>query len=472
MIVLIVTVFLIPLLWSGLLILVRRLMQRNDDLRDSAEKTFLALLLAPVLVGAGLAAVARFIHVSVPIPVRPFVEGMARPVAVQAQSHVGTAPHFDALSYLPGAVVWAYAAVTAVLVLKLVLAALGMARISRRAQKRDDLGAGILTCDAAIPPLAWGVGRILLPRSLTLDLTPAQIALVIRHEREHLRRRDPLYFWLLSLIDALFWFNPFVRAQTKRCRLAAELACDAAVTSAMPTMRKAYAETLVMVLKHAAGSVRQYAPAAFSPVKSGDNHMRISHIMRPPEPGRKPRSVALYVAAAVLILPMVATQLALAQPGQSDKGGGNTTTRVVGDGVVIDVKRNENIGMKAAGGKSLSGGWVVSVDNGQGLQSHYTLFAPTHLKAGDRLSKGQVISEEGSVDDVTAQCGAPTGPANSCAIMADNGSTLESGENVMWQNVSMKRGDKIVKADIAFIGTSKPHNTISLRGNLDISQTE
>ena len=143
-------------------------------------------------------------------------------------------------------------------------------------------------------------------------LSRAQLQMILSHEREHLKRGDSRWFVTLAVVDAVFWFNPFVRHQTRQCRLAAELACDAAVVASAPEMRGTYAEALVRVLKHAAGDVRQYAPTAFSPEKSGDYRMRISEIMRPPSRSGKPRLIVAAVAAA-LIVPLGIAQFAWSQ---------------------------------------------------------------------------------------------------------------------------------------------------------------
>ncbi|MEJ0060406.1 MAG: M56 family metallopeptidase [Terricaulis sp.] len=152
-----------------------------------------------------------------------------------------------------------------------------------------------------------------MPRTLIAALTPAQLALVIAHERAHVRRGDALYYALLAWIDALCWCNPFTRAQTRRCRLAAELACDAAVTAAAPQMRRAYAQTLILALKHTAGDALQCAPAVFSTRIVGEHRMRISEIMHADHMPRKRSAWALTIAAALVAAPLATLQIAMAQ---------------------------------------------------------------------------------------------------------------------------------------------------------------
>ena len=134
--------------------------------------------------------------------------------------------------------------------------------------------------------------------------------MVIAHERAHLGRRDPVWFLGLASLDVIFWFNPFLRMQTARCRLAAELDCDARVLGASPQMRKAYAAVLLKVLKHTAGHAPTCAPAALSPRPKGDIRVRIEDILHPRGRSRNRRAVAALAALGLAVAPLSAWQLA------------------------------------------------------------------------------------------------------------------------------------------------------------------
>lgn len=79
-------------------------------------------------------------------------------------------------------------------------------------------------------PLVTGFRQplILVPESWQ-DWPPATRETVLRHERAHLRRRDPACRWIAELACALHWFNPLVWRLAGRQRLLAEIACDAEV---------------------------------------------------------------------------------------------------------------------------------------------------------------------------------------------------------------------------------------------------
>jgi hypothetical protein len=61
------------------------------------------------------------------------------------------------------------------------------------------------------------------------EWSPAQLAAVMAHEREHARRRDPLVQWMALLNRAVFWFHPLAWYLEKHLSRLAEEACDAAV---------------------------------------------------------------------------------------------------------------------------------------------------------------------------------------------------------------------------------------------------
>ena len=90
-----------------------------------------------------------------------------------------------------------------------------------------------LTSPRLSSPFCWQVHRplIVLPEFLT-EFEPAEIRLIVRHEREHLRTGHPLTLFVQRLVEMLFWFHPLVWWSSRRSALSRELACDeAAVTS-------------------------------------------------------------------------------------------------------------------------------------------------------------------------------------------------------------------------------------------------
>ncbi|MBW8732818.1 MAG: M56 family metallopeptidase, partial [Asticcacaulis sp.] len=318
MITAVVVVFVVPFLWSACLALLRRMPDFRSGpqyIDDKTEKRHLALMLLPVIVGLAVAVTARFVPLAFPLPLPVLPMAEVTEATGSSIAPVTAAAATPSVNWIHLALITTAIAYGAGLGIHLAGLSIGLFRLRHLAahsKPAAEWGQGVRLTPAGMSPLALGRTTILIPEGLLPCLSQAQTQMILRHEREHLKRGDARWFVILAVIDAVFWFNPFVRHQTRACRLAAELACDAAVVAAAPEMRGTYAEALVRVLKHAAGDVRQYAPTAFSPEKSGDYRMRISEIMQPPARSRKPRLIVAAITAALLV-PVGLAQFAWSQ---------------------------------------------------------------------------------------------------------------------------------------------------------------
>src|SRR5579872_5719809 len=107
--------------------------------------------------------------------------------------------------------------------------AIGMARTHRlrsRANVRDGKGiSSECTCPITV---GWLHPVVILPGNWR-EWPPQQLDAVLTHEREHVRRRDPLIQWLALVNRALFWFHPLSWWLERKLSVLAEDACDAAV---------------------------------------------------------------------------------------------------------------------------------------------------------------------------------------------------------------------------------------------------
>jgi Tol biopolymer transport system component len=73
--------------------------------------------------------------------------------------------------------------------------------------------------------------RLLVPKSITKELTREELRYVFLHELAHVKRHDIALGWLTALLQVLHWFNPLVWLAFHRMRSNRELACDAFVLS-------------------------------------------------------------------------------------------------------------------------------------------------------------------------------------------------------------------------------------------------
>ncbi len=90
---------------------------------------------------------------------------------------------------------------------------------------------------------------LLVPAGIAERLTPLQLQAVLAHETCHVRRRDNLTSAIHMMVEAIFWFHPFVWYIGARLVEERERACDEAVLSLGGEPRD-YAEGILSVCKH------------------------------------------------------------------------------------------------------------------------------------------------------------------------------------------------------------------------------
>jgi beta-lactamase regulating signal transducer with metallopeptidase domain len=94
------------------------------------------------------------------------------------------------------------------------------------------------------------VPYLLLPPGLIGAFTRDEQRMVLLHELIHIRRRDVVLNWLVTLLQVLHWFNPLVWYACHRLRSDREAACDAAVLSSIgPSQSISYGQTLIKLLE-------------------------------------------------------------------------------------------------------------------------------------------------------------------------------------------------------------------------------
>ena len=430
-------VLLVPLLWSAAIAGIRR-WSGNATPDDRSEKYQLLIMVTPILLGVAWLAISRLMPVHLPLPLPPLAEGgtteVTTRIAIQAfgPAKATTDPMPILIAVL--AATWAAGALGLVLRLIISLIRLGHAVGHATHWQIDDIAVRLTA--TRLPPLAWGRTTILLPNSLVVAMSGDELRLILRHEQAHLRRKDPLYFATLGLLDAMMWFNPFLRAQTQHCRLAAELACDAAAFGKTPKEREAYAQVLIRTLKHTAGRVQPYVPAVISNVKSGDYRMRLTEIMHAAPTVRKPKRLWPYGALILALAPVTALQFAWAQgqgatspaavPATSAPPTANVSTSAFRSPVDAPISAAFGPRVNRKTGKidfhqgvdfavpvgtpvrapadgeiaSVATKWgygkVVEIDHGHGLKTRLAHLDRQQVAVGDHVKAGQVVATSGN----------------------------------------------------------------------------
>jgi bla regulator protein blaR1 len=170
------------------------------------------------------------------------------------------------LGDLDAVLMWAWGLSSAALLLSLGAAALRLAALRRGWRSATVDGRVVLVSDNVGPAVAglWP-SRVVLPE-WALGLGEGERRLMLAHEEEHVRARDP---WLLAAATAtlvLAPWNPVLWWQVRRLRLSVEMDCDARVL-----MREgdapAYGELLLRVAQCRAhlplGAAALGEPASF-----------------------------------------------------------------------------------------------------------------------------------------------------------------------------------------------------------------
>jgi beta-lactamase regulating signal transducer with metallopeptidase domain len=100
-------------------------------------------------------------------------------------------------------------------------------------------------------PITFGFLKpiILLPISLTNNLTTTEIEAIILHELVHIKSKDYLLNWVLVVIEILFFFNPFVKILVEKLKIEREKNCDVQVIN-FEYDNFLYAEILLKIAKN------------------------------------------------------------------------------------------------------------------------------------------------------------------------------------------------------------------------------
>jgi beta-lactamase regulating signal transducer with metallopeptidase domain len=98
-------------------------------------------------------------------------------------------------------------------------------------------------------PVVVGIVRpkIIVPSDFATRYASEEQALILAHERMHVRRGDLITNAMWALARCIFWFNPLIHVAAWLSRFDQELACDAAVMRSHPKSRKPYATAMLRV---------------------------------------------------------------------------------------------------------------------------------------------------------------------------------------------------------------------------------
>jgi TonB family protein len=175
-------------------------------------------------------------------------------------------------------------------------------RIRSGAELRDIEGVRV-SVTPNTGPLVVGVlhPQILIPRWV-LELDRSEQRLIVAHEQEHLRGRDPALLAFSAFVVVLTPWNPFLWYMLRRLGRAVELDCDRRVLAERPDMR-AYTGLLLSVASRSQSTLLPLAGLAAS---TSSLEERFRAMTTNPTHNRGYR---LLSAATVVVLLLVATAM-------------------------------------------------------------------------------------------------------------------------------------------------------------------
>ncbi len=224
-----------------------------------------------------------------------------------------------------------YVFVAGLLLLRLFVGILRLARMTRRGTALDEAlwrpllrdvktrrPLRVVTSPAAAVPMTWGILRpvILLPQD-ALDWTPDERRQALLHEAAHIERADWPVQLLARIACALYWFHPLVWLAGRRLYLEAERACDDRVLLAGARSTD-YAEQLLELARNLGGRARSFE--AVTMARRGQLWKRIDSVLGN-TPRRCPmtRTRRLSVALVALIALLLVAPLTLTPAGSHDE---------------------------------------------------------------------------------------------------------------------------------------------------------
>jgi beta-lactamase regulating signal transducer with metallopeptidase domain len=194
------------------------------------------------------------------------------------------------------------------------------------AQLAEDIGIEpppVWLMPGAISPMIWafnGCAQLLLPATLTEQLSPSELKTLLMHELAHIRRKDHWVRWIEIAALAVCWWHPVTWWARRRIEELEEECCDAWVLATLADAAPTYARALLATVEYVSG-VRPALP----PLASGLGYVkflkrRLTMIMHGPHNYRLSRP--LWAAALVLgalILPLSGKALPATRAADDDE---------------------------------------------------------------------------------------------------------------------------------------------------------
>lgn len=164
--------------------------------------------------------------------------------------------------------------------------------------------------DGISQPFVWGLlhGSIYLPADLLSVKNSKRCKSLLGHELSHIIRFDAAVNFLQVIVQAIFWFHPFVWWANRKIRAEREKSCDEMAIARLNTSPRDYSTAIVETLVAKYESTRPVPSLAIAgPVKNIEERIKIMM-----KPGKKfYKRPSLITATIVLLVALLTVPTAL-----------------------------------------------------------------------------------------------------------------------------------------------------------------
>ncbi len=102
-------------------------------------------------------------------------------------------------------------------------------------------------CEYGTPAMLFP-NTVLMPINMLVSMSDEEVKFVLRHELMHFKRGDHILGLALSVLNAVYWFNPIVWIAFKQIRVDMETACDSGVVRYFSSEEKSTYAAVILSL--------------------------------------------------------------------------------------------------------------------------------------------------------------------------------------------------------------------------------
>jgi len=190
----------------------------------------------------------------------------------------------------------------------------------------------IMVTYESVSPFLFGIFRpvLVVPAGLVGGVCDEGLLAVIAHEFAHLRRRDTIVGWILTICEVIYFFHPVFHFVKRRILFERELACDDWVVAAGNSRRSIYANALINAADICRGFSAKIGPVGAVAESFGDLKKRLIAISS----NLKPKTRLSKIALVLLIL--IGT---ICVPGFVLTNRSNASSEQISDNATLELVR-------------------------------------------------------------------------------------------------------------------------------------